>query len=407
MKKFVGVIIVIAALFVGYQWFENNADTPWTEQVSSSIQQTIDHTKILIEEGLSPSSEAEHKEAAVKSEASEDLSIVDQLAVHLANRDQNFKMTLEANSDDAKELFSQAFDQAMKKDSYVHYVISNYRYTQSSRGNRSEFDITVDYRESAEMTEQVRSYARQALELMNIEQYSDYEKIKLIHDWIVTHVQYDQTYQHYTAYEAITTGTTVCQGYSLLGMMFFTEAGFDAYIVAGIGNGEDHAWNKVRIGDLWYNVDMTWNDPIGQKEDGVSYKYYLVSDEVLAKDHIWEGDFPAANISYKDYLKSELSKAEAGSEAYQSIQQARESLLYHLEDENNMVTSSSQLSMLLKNTVSAKEHEIQFIYAGGDEIVDEVKKAFKGVNTSLSYKMSYSEYNGPENRLVSITITYR
>jgi transglutaminase-like putative cysteine protease len=50
---------------------------------------------------------------------------------------------------------------------------------------------------------------------------------------------------------------------------------------------EKHAWNQVKIGNDWYNVDATWDDPIGG-EDVLTHMYFNVSDAALSETHTWE-----------------------------------------------------------------------------------------------------------------------
>ncbi|MEG0451201.1 MAG: hypothetical protein RR595_15200, partial [Lysinibacillus sp.] len=53
----------------------------------------------------------------------------------------------------------------------------------------------------------------------------------------------------------------------------------------------------------WYHVDPTWNDPIGNKNDEVRYKYFMLTDKQISKTHFWEKEeYPAAKSEkYKDY----------------------------------------------------------------------------------------------------------
>lgn len=408
MRKLVGVIIAGVIAVICYQWLEKNSDVDWQQQVTSTIQEKVDDTALLIKDGLKMDSPSETEKISKEKFALSDHEvIVKYLASHLADRQKELKISIQGNSDDIKEQFPDLLQKAIDADDYVKYTIESYHYSMSSLPTRSEITITVVYRESYEMSEEVRNYAKQVIGLLELDQYSQFEQVKLIHDWIVTHVQYDQSLTRYTAYEAITDGTTVCQGYALLGYRFYSEAGFEVRIVEGSVNTGEHAWNLVKIDGDWYQLDLTWDDPLGQAEDAVSYKYYLISDEQLAQDHIWEKNYPVATTSYKDLLNKQLEAADPSSEVYQHIKQAREQLGYHMEDSSNTIASYEQLKAAVKAAVASHESELKFRYLGGDQLVDDVNKAFKSLNKSLSYRISYQEWSDAGDLLVTIMVDYK
>jgi len=408
MRKLFGVVVMIAIAIGCYQWFEQNADTDWKQQVTATIQETVDETALLIKDGLkvdSASSSSNEGQEKLSSDDSE--RVVQYIADELANGRTEIAMTIRGNGDDIQNQFASWLQQAMDVDDYVKYTMESYSYSMSSGLLRSEVTIKVVYRESHEMSAEVTSYVNQVIDVLELDQYSQFEQVKLIHDWIVTHVQYDQSLTKYTAYEAITEGTTVCQGYALLGYRFFSEAGFDVRIVEGSVNTGEHAWNLVKIDGQWYQIDLTWDDPIGQAEDEVSYKYYLISDAQLAQDHVWEANYPVATMSYQQLLNEQLVTADPNSEAYTAIQQTREQLGYHMEDSSNTIENYDQLKSTVKSAVSKGETEIQFRYTGGTQLVDDTNKAFKSLNKSLSYRISYQEWNKAGDLLVTITIEYK
>ena len=95
---------------------------------------------------------------------------------------------------------------------------------------------------------------------------SDYEKIKTIYNYICDNVTYDYENLYNddyclknTAFAALINKTAVCQGYSSLLYRMLKASGVDSRIIAGYGNGENHAWNIVRIDGLYYYLDSTWD----------------------------------------------------------------------------------------------------------------------------------------------------
>ena len=107
---------------------------------------------------------------------------------------------------------------------------------------------------------------------------SQAKKVKKIHDWLIKRVSYKmgRTNSH-NAYGSLVEKKAVCQGYALAFMMIAKDNGLQCKMVMN-GQGT-HAWNVVKVGNKWYNVDVTWDD-MGKK---ASNKYLLVSDTKLKK----------------------------------------------------------------------------------------------------------------------------
>lgn len=139
------------------------------------------------------------------------------------------------------------------------------------------------------------------IEYANENYDNDYDKVKFFHDYLVMNCEYDQTYSRFTIADTLTDYRCVCDGYSKTFQLLCRGAGIDCYHVSGdtVGGGDGgHAWNKLCIDDEWYNVDVTWDDPLpdrGSDPDDISYAYFMVTDEDLAYNHIWDmDDYPEA-----------------------------------------------------------------------------------------------------------------
>jgi transglutaminase/protease-like cytokinesis protein 3 len=136
---------------------------------------------------------------------------------------------------------------------------------------------------------------------------NDYEKEKTIHDYIVSNIAYDTDLINYTAYDALTQGKAVCQGFSLLTYRMMQDVGIETRIVDGIAGGESHVWNEVKLDGEWYHLDTTWDDPIPFVQGRVLYSYFNVTDDVLRKDHSWQSSsFPVASTDFLSVLQSKV-----------------------------------------------------------------------------------------------------
>lgn len=121
---------------------------------------------------------------------------------------------------------------------------------------------------------------------------TDYERLRYIHDWLCNNTTYtkgdDPSLRE--ADGAIVNGQAVCEGYAKAFMYLAQKLGYQCICSVGEANLEDHMWNMVKIGNAWYNVDVTWDDPDDTKNiiDGVSnlrHDYFLINDAELRLDH--------------------------------------------------------------------------------------------------------------------------
>lgn len=124
-----------------------------------------------------------------------------------------------------------------------------------------------------------------------------YQKIKTIHDYLVENIEYDSDYiskGKYTIYGALIDEMCVCEGYAKTFKYLANAVGINCEILQGkstnsYGNVESHAWNCVQIGNIWYQVDVTWDDPIiignGKLTNKSKYRYFLKGTKTFEKDH--------------------------------------------------------------------------------------------------------------------------
>ena len=131
--------------------------------------------------------------------------------------------------------------------------------------------------------------------------YSLYDKIRTMHDYIVENTEYDDTISRsniYNMYGAFINQCAVCEGYSKAFKYAMDRLDLPCIIVCGTatnqsGNVESHAWNYVKIDDAWYAVDATWDDPIiigyGNATSKMRYHYFLIGSDEFFKDHLEDG----------------------------------------------------------------------------------------------------------------------
>lgn len=163
---------------------------------------------------------------------------------------------------------------------------------------------TMAYHSNAEQEAKLTAAVAAAMTTLQLNGLSEAKKITKIHDYICNHVDYEYNSkedQIYTAYGALCTGKAVCQGYAVLFYRLCKEAGLSVRIISGTGNGGPHAWNIVRLGNKYYNVDCTWDG-----QDVATYNEFLLKSEADFKDHTRKS-WKVAGSHYLDYTSAEFN----------------------------------------------------------------------------------------------------
>lgn len=350
----------------------------------------------------------------------EKLDQLEQLELEIAKqfeaRAERFTVSYTGDKQELSEQLTGVIRDALKHDDYSAYILESYLYTIRSWGSKSTIAIEARYRETQDQTKAVDREVAKALAQIIEPGMNDHEKIKAIHDWIVSHVEYDQSLTLYTAYDAINVGKTVCQGYSLLAYKMMGEAGITVLIAEGTVNTGEHAWNMVQLDGVWYHLDMTWDDPVSPADqvksasdsksagEAIRYNYYLKTDEELRADHQWTKTYPTADTLYIDVIRElEQQGTTAERERFGKLKLALG--LQWLEPEYT-VSSTEQLSSVIKSALQTRTGSLEFRFEQGDQFPEALKAAFEGANVAVGYRASYEPYAGDESLLVRIQLEY-
>lgn len=131
-----------------------------------------------------------------------------------------------------------------------------------------------------------------------------YEAERMIHDRMANSITYAHGENDQNILGALVEKKVVCGGYSRAFQYLMFCIGVPCFYVVGKTKKEGdsfHAWNILKLGNDYYNLDMTWDDvnnTPGSK--GISYKYYNCTDKYIEMDHWRSDDFkflPACNAT--------------------------------------------------------------------------------------------------------------
>ncbi|ASI76642.1 S-layer homology domain-containing protein [Bacillus pacificus] len=314
--------------------------------------------------------------------------------------------TTNSNTKEVMNTLFNAYKEVASKNEYTNNNRSNVSYGLSGSPGNYTFTLKITYRETKEQTEYVMKQAKAIVSSITQVGMDDHEKVKAIHDYVVKHISYDTSYKAYTAYEALVNRSAVCQGYALLTYQLLKEAGIENHFVTGTGDGQPHAWNLVKIENKWYHLDTTFDDPIPDEQGRVTYSYFNLSDEQIARNHEWNrGDYPQATTSYYSTLTNKIAAGGTKTPIYQQI--LKDTKLNYLGNEY-IANNYNELKNKMQQRYKEKLPKIEILYKQSmDGALQDVKKAIgeigypQGANR-VSYKAE--PYNAKEGySLVTIT----
>lgn len=183
-------------------------------------------------------------------------------------------------------------------------------------GSTRKFELTFNYKNTKEEMSMMKVKAEQKsseiLKSIIKSEMKDYEKVQAIHDYIINNARYDkENYdsgiiptESYTDYGILINGKAVCEGYAKAMFRLINSAGVKCLYVTGTAGGVGHAWNMVQLGENYYHVDATWDDPVTNTgEDVLRHDYFNVTDDVMLKDHLWDrSSYPVCNSTIYRYV---------------------------------------------------------------------------------------------------------
>lgn len=199
-----------------------------------------------------------------------------------------------------KSVLDKAIDEVMNRYSDFSYL-KEVRYSMTQSGVTINFTYTLNTDEIIKMNtglyDVVKNVASKIQRQMS-NVTTNQEKVKIIHDYIVNNFKYDIDYlktqntaqyaRDSHAYYALVNNKAICGGYASAFQRLAKYFGIEAIIVKGYAEGVPHAWNKVKIGDEWLNVDVTYDDPVvngNTNINSIRYDYFLKTDYEFSKTH--------------------------------------------------------------------------------------------------------------------------
>lgn len=204
-----------------------------------------------------------------------------QIYANALNKQESFAPVVSVNTNQLKNVFEAVYNDHPE----LFWLEAGYacKYLQ----DKQCIEITLQYNQTVTNFEEAeRFFKANADEILNGAKAlsSDSEKEKYVHDKLSEKVLYNAgADMNQSPYSALVGGESVCAGYARAFQYLMQQLDIPCYYCTGY-SGEDHAWNIICLDNVYYNVDVTWDDTTPS-----TYDYFNKTDEEFSKTHIRKG----------------------------------------------------------------------------------------------------------------------
>ncbi|MEG0977320.1 MAG: transglutaminase domain-containing protein [Bacilli bacterium] len=199
---------------------------------------------------------------------------------------------------------------------YVH-PFNSFTNIKTTINDTGELTLTIFYLYKEDVKKQISLKVDEIIKNNVKSDMDDFEKIKVIHDYIINNSKYDvernekenSKYDSYTAYGPLFEGFATCNGYTDLMAIFLSKMNFNNIKIATTPgeisySSTGHVWNAVLVNNEWLHLDLTWDDPVSSdKLDYLFHTYFLVTTEALKEADKGETTIEEHNFNKQFYLE--------------------------------------------------------------------------------------------------------
>ena len=247
--------------------------------------------------GLLPSREAEYGNLGLTKATDKGASTAEQLknTIYQGIREWKTQINIyqyQIRTENANTDFWPCIADILNERADTFYVSNGFSYSYTTSGYI--YDLYVSY--SDKYTEaDVQDFYHAADKIVSqiTPDMTDEQKLLYIHDYLVTHCQYDVSVftdslnAKYNAYNVLIEHCAVCQGYSEAFKYLCDAVGIECYVVTS--DEINHAWNLVKLDGVYYFIDCTWDDPLASLteffyEGYCQHRNFLRSREGIVND---------------------------------------------------------------------------------------------------------------------------
>lgn len=319
MKKIIRTLFIIILIITGIYLYNNSTITNkiinMANKYTNDLKDFISSGKLISDKDLNSlkDSNIDYSTYSVNIETSPYYSMLDENEKDLykqiyANAD-NLKKTFVPKQNITKNELEETIIAVYNDSPELFWIDTSYSYKYLISGKIAQ--VTLNYNSTADDIESSKYLFNQATNkiINEANNYNNnYDKEKFVHDYILEKNIYDINNKlNQSAYSALVNGKTVCAGYSRAFQYIMNKLNITTYYVTGKSQGESHAWNIVKLGNGYYNIDLTWDD--GKI---ITYNYFNKTDYEFSKTHERSEksiNLPSCNATTYKYKKPYINNS--------------------------------------------------------------------------------------------------
>ena len=319
MKKIIRTLFIIILIIAGIYLNNNSTITNkiinMANKYTNDLKDFISSGKLISDKDLNSlkDSNIDYSTYSVNIETSPYYSMLDENEKDLykqiyANAD-NLKQTFVPKQNITKNELEETIIAVYNDSPELFWIDTSYSYKYLISGKIAQ--VTLNYNSTADDIESSKYLFNQATNkiINEANNYNNnYDKEKFVHDYILEKNIYDINNKlNQSAYSALVNGKTVCAGYSRAFQYIMNKLNITTYYVTGKSQGESHAWNIVKLGNGYYNIDLTWDD--GKI---ITYNYFNKTDYEFSKTHERSEksiNLPSCNATTYKYKKPYINNS--------------------------------------------------------------------------------------------------
>ena len=197
--------------------------------------------------------------------------------------------------DDVKKLANNQ-DTLSDLNNFVH-PFNSFNNIETKYDSMGRVTITVSRNYTEEEIQKINTEVNLLSITLIKDNLSTLDNIKMIHDYIINNTKYDSlrsdqnilTYKSNTAYGPLLQGYGICGGYTEAMQLFLEKLNVKNYRVSS----DNHIWNAVYLDGKWYNLDLTWDDPVITNVDAdvLEHNFFMIDTSTLLEIETIEHEF--------------------------------------------------------------------------------------------------------------------